>query len=79
MGNSATVNVATKRLEDGFLTLLSVYYVLNVQYPISFCGVLAILQCYMIGDDTYEGFTSNAYKRFIPKIKRVIRDIQDQN
>ena len=79
VGHGADVSVDSRSLEDAFMTLLCLYYVLNVQYPICFCGVLGILQSYYIGDDKYDGFKSNAYKRFVPQIARAVKTVKDQS
>ena len=57
-----------KALEDSFLLLLGVYYILNIQYPKCYSGVLGVLQKFYIKDSPYSLWKSTGHKMLIPRL-----------
>ena len=64
VGHGAHAEMVTTTMTTALLTLIGTYFVLNMQYPKCYSGVLGIFQSYWLNESQYVGWKSTPFKLF---------------
>ena len=78
VGDTVVIKPGIRTVECSVFTLLSAYYVFNVDYPRQYSMVLAALQCLTL-EEPYLKVTSKKYAFLIKKMKKATEEMAESS